>query len=152
MSNTPTPDLPVPPAAPVTSIAVDPAAREVAVQAAIDQTKAEAAVAALDAASQPEVAPPALEPSHGVVRAPAPTVDPEPEEPVDPEPEELGEVAPPVASPCGQDEDAPLPTVPEFRALQAKVLELEEHIEELVSHLAQSFGGEYAVKKARMGV
>lgn len=126
---------------PITSIAVDPIARENAVQAAIDKTKAEAAVAALDAAAaQPEVVPAPPAPSHGVVVSTAPVpVDLEPSEPVE-------------AAPAPIEQDEVLPTVAEFRALQVKVADLEAHVEELVNHLAQSFGGEYAVKKSRMGV
>ncbi len=126
---------PAPVVAPVTSIAVDPAAREAAVQAAIDATKAHAApiqaAAAAEAARVPEPTP---------APAPAATLPPE-----------LAEEPEPIDETC-VDLDAPLPSVSEFRAIQAKVVELEEHIEELVRHLAQSFGGEFSAKKDRMGV
>lgn len=132
-----TPEILIPSTpAPVTSIAVDPAAREVAVQAAIDQTKAEAAVAALDATAQPEPVPPAPEPSHGVVvPAPAPVATP-------------GEEDVEVETAEAVDEKNPMIRLQE---VEDKIAELEIHLIELIGHLAQSFGDVYKQKKDRMG-
>lgn len=111
---------PVPVAAPVTSIAVDPIAREVAVQVAMADVKADAAVAQLNAQAAKAVVP-------VPVAAPAP-----------------------VASPCGDEEVVSKPE-PELDPMQ-RLETCEKHIVELVRHLAQSFGGEFATKKDRMGV
>lgn len=69
---------------------------------------------------------------------------------VAPAPEPITAPAP-VIAPCGggeEDEAAPEPELDPMQRLAA----CEEHIAELVRHLAQSFGGEFAAKKERMGV
>jgi len=131
-----------PASVPVTSIAADPAAREAAVQAAIEKTKAEAAIAALDAPEPP--APAAAQPSHGVVDSAAHVEAKQPEAVDAAEP--LEETHPKIAvAPRALD-------YARFEALEAEVAELRGHLEDLVGHLAQSFGDVYKQKKDRMGV
>ena len=51
-----------------------------------------------------------------------------------------------LATKCPNDEDAHLPTVDEFRAIQSRLSALEAHFLQVVGHLAQSFGDVYKAK------
>ena len=99
-------------------------------------------ISAVAAPSPVESAVPVLSPVESAVAAPSPDCGTECDGSCSSEDAQPGELA----TKCPNDEDAHLPTVDEFRAIQSRLSALEAHFLQVVGHLAQSFGDVYKAK------